>query len=331
MRGGGRPQQRGKHRKLGAGVSIEKFARARVSSYDPKAAREKERALNAKVVNKYKKLKQRLQGQAPPATLRHPAEEVGGAGRRGGGAQAGRGLGGCVCGCFCLVQSTLQLLAGAAPGSESSAQLPCAGAGPTRAQFAEGPKCILDLGPPAGGGRGGERCRAASLAPTAAAAAAAAARWRSSSGCGHRSPAAASHSSSSSSSGSSGRGRGAAAGRRGAGGSGRSAAWRWRRARQPAGATTGERGAGQEVAQAALAAAAPGGGGGGRKGEQRGAAAGWQPACCSALWSGAVALRPWPALACLQQGLCVVLRRCLQGSSSSTSCPAAPQFACIPT
>ncbi|GAB4822522.1 hypothetical protein N2152v2_009568 [Parachlorella kessleri] len=61
---GGRPQH--KPRKLGAGISIEKFAKAKSSGYDKRAIQEKERALNAKKVNKYKKLKQRLQDKLQP-------------------------------------------------------------------------------------------------------------------------------------------------------------------------------------------------------------------------------------------------------------------------
>ncbi|BDA46347.1 hypothetical protein COCOBI_08-4390 [Coccomyxa sp. Obi] len=42
------------------GLSLERFAHAKTSSYDKKKAKEKEFALNAKKVNKYRKLKQRL-------------------------------------------------------------------------------------------------------------------------------------------------------------------------------------------------------------------------------------------------------------------------------
>ncbi len=55
-----------KAKKLGPGISIEKFARAKSSGYDKKAVQEKERALNAKKVNKYKKLKQRLKDKLQP-------------------------------------------------------------------------------------------------------------------------------------------------------------------------------------------------------------------------------------------------------------------------
>lgn len=49
-------------RRVGVGLSLSKFASSRTSGYDPKALKEKERALNAKTVNKYRKLQKRLQG-----------------------------------------------------------------------------------------------------------------------------------------------------------------------------------------------------------------------------------------------------------------------------
>ena len=42
------------------GLSLERFAGAKQSSYDKKAMKAKELALNAKKINKYRKLKQRL-------------------------------------------------------------------------------------------------------------------------------------------------------------------------------------------------------------------------------------------------------------------------------
>ena len=42
------------------GLSLERFAHAKTSTYDKKHRKEKEFALNAKKVNKYRKLKQRL-------------------------------------------------------------------------------------------------------------------------------------------------------------------------------------------------------------------------------------------------------------------------------
>lgn len=43
--------------------ALDRFARAKQSTYDPKQRKEKERALNAKTVNKYRKLQKRLQAQ----------------------------------------------------------------------------------------------------------------------------------------------------------------------------------------------------------------------------------------------------------------------------
>lgn len=80
-------QHRHKKRKLGPGVSIDQFARAKASSYDPRAVKEKERALAAKVVNKYRKLKQRLQDKLQPPPGRAAAAEVR-SGMRGGWAGA---------------------------------------------------------------------------------------------------------------------------------------------------------------------------------------------------------------------------------------------------
>jgi hypothetical protein len=42
------------------GLSLERFAHAKISSYDKTSRKEREFALNAKRVNKYRKLKQRL-------------------------------------------------------------------------------------------------------------------------------------------------------------------------------------------------------------------------------------------------------------------------------
>ena len=42
------------------GLSLERFAKAKQSGYDKKAKKAKELALNAKKVNKYRKLKQKL-------------------------------------------------------------------------------------------------------------------------------------------------------------------------------------------------------------------------------------------------------------------------------
>ena len=48
------------HKHKAKGLSLERFAGAKQSSYDKKAKKAKELALNAKKINKYRKLKQRL-------------------------------------------------------------------------------------------------------------------------------------------------------------------------------------------------------------------------------------------------------------------------------
>ena len=45
-----------------AGVSLQRFAGAKKSKYDKKARAERKAAINAKRVNKYRKLKKRLDG-----------------------------------------------------------------------------------------------------------------------------------------------------------------------------------------------------------------------------------------------------------------------------
>ncbi|KAL6783678.1 hypothetical protein ACKKBF_B05410 [Auxenochlorella protothecoides x Auxenochlorella symbiontica] len=55
---GGVHAARGRGR--GRGSKLDGFARGKQSTYDPVARREKERALNAKTVNKYRKLQKRL-------------------------------------------------------------------------------------------------------------------------------------------------------------------------------------------------------------------------------------------------------------------------------
>ena len=65
--------------KLG-GLSLERFAKAKQSGYDKKAKKAKEQALNAKKVNKYRKLKQRLgmKGLLTPAfTYEHQVRQQG--------------------------------------------------------------------------------------------------------------------------------------------------------------------------------------------------------------------------------------------------------------
>lgn len=58
------------HKALKSGVSLEKFAQAKLSRYDKREKLRKEAALKAKKISKYRKLKFRLQkeGRLPPAT-----------------------------------------------------------------------------------------------------------------------------------------------------------------------------------------------------------------------------------------------------------------------
>ena len=58
------------------GLSLERFAHAKTSSYDKKKAKEKEFALNAKKVNKYRKLKQRLAKAGKLRPLSNTLEQV---------------------------------------------------------------------------------------------------------------------------------------------------------------------------------------------------------------------------------------------------------------
>jgi hypothetical protein len=68
----------GRRAKLGPGLSLNKFAKAKQSTYDLKAKKEKQLALNAKQVNKYRKLQKRLQGKLEPPlrVAREAADEV---------------------------------------------------------------------------------------------------------------------------------------------------------------------------------------------------------------------------------------------------------------
>lgn len=50
----------GAKKRMGAGLSLERFSKAKQSGYDPRQEREKERVRAAKTVNKYKRLKKRL-------------------------------------------------------------------------------------------------------------------------------------------------------------------------------------------------------------------------------------------------------------------------------
>ena len=67
--GPGRPEQRFQKRHKGSGLSLEKFAGAKLSTHDKQLAKDKKQALVAGRVNKYKKLKQRLakEGTLPSA------------------------------------------------------------------------------------------------------------------------------------------------------------------------------------------------------------------------------------------------------------------------
>ncbi len=58
------------------GLSLERFAHAKTTSYDKKKAKEKEFALNAKKVNKYRKLKQRLAKEGKLVPLAGPITQV---------------------------------------------------------------------------------------------------------------------------------------------------------------------------------------------------------------------------------------------------------------
>eukprot|EP00877_Chromochloris_zofingiensis_P009196 jgi/Chrzof1/452/Cz01g16110.t1 len=76
----------GKHHKakrhVGVAISLEKFASAKKSTYDKRQVLEKQRALKAKQVNKYQKLKKRLENEGklqqvmvpPPLPLAQPCQ-----------------------------------------------------------------------------------------------------------------------------------------------------------------------------------------------------------------------------------------------------------------
>lgn len=53
----------GKKRLVGAGLSLDKWATAKISKYDKRKVVEKQQQLKAKQVNKYKKLKKRLEAE----------------------------------------------------------------------------------------------------------------------------------------------------------------------------------------------------------------------------------------------------------------------------
>lgn len=56
--------------RVGAGLSLDKLAGAKKSGYDPRVAKEKERALNAGKVNKYRKMLKRMEGDEAAAQVR---------------------------------------------------------------------------------------------------------------------------------------------------------------------------------------------------------------------------------------------------------------------
>jgi hypothetical protein len=53
-------------RKFAAGISLDKFAKLKKSTFDKREKLEKQRKLNAATVNKYKKLKERLGDKREP-------------------------------------------------------------------------------------------------------------------------------------------------------------------------------------------------------------------------------------------------------------------------
>lgn len=55
--------------RVGAALSLDKFATAKVSKYDKRKLIEKQRALKAKQFNKYKKLKKRLEASSAPLNV----------------------------------------------------------------------------------------------------------------------------------------------------------------------------------------------------------------------------------------------------------------------
>jgi hypothetical protein len=72
-RGSKAPRGRTGFNAKSGGISLDRFARAKKSTYDPREVKEKERARNAITIAKYKKLKKRLQRQSdiPPSGEQH--------------------------------------------------------------------------------------------------------------------------------------------------------------------------------------------------------------------------------------------------------------------
>lgn len=61
------PKATPRARERPSGLSLAKFASAKATTYDKQAQKLKKQALNSKVVNKYRKLKSRLQNSNPAA------------------------------------------------------------------------------------------------------------------------------------------------------------------------------------------------------------------------------------------------------------------------
>ncbi|KAG7666934.1 hypothetical protein NADE_003277 [Nannochloris sp. 'desiccata'] len=76
-RGGKAPRGRAGFNSKYGGISLDRFARAKKSTYDPREVKEKERARNAITVAKYKKLKKKLQRASDiPPSGQQPQQEV---------------------------------------------------------------------------------------------------------------------------------------------------------------------------------------------------------------------------------------------------------------
>ena len=74
-RGGKAPRGRAGFNSKSGGISLERFARAKKSTYDPREVKEKERARAAITVAKYRKLKKRLQRASDIPTSSQPQEQ----------------------------------------------------------------------------------------------------------------------------------------------------------------------------------------------------------------------------------------------------------------
>lgn len=74
-RGGKAPRGRAGFNSKSGGISLDRFARAKKSTYDPREVKEKERARAAITVAKYKKLKKRLQLASDIPTSNQPPQQ----------------------------------------------------------------------------------------------------------------------------------------------------------------------------------------------------------------------------------------------------------------